>query len=733
MSKTILPTKSPQRLLSEAERHFSEPLLLHTLQLREWLHGRQQEGWNGTLSAAGPLSIEAAPSRWCLTAGWQPRPWQIEAREAWFHAEEYKGTMKVVTGAGKTALSLFIAERLQQQVDQELRVVVVVPTIVLLNQWYETLLARSNLPPARIGRMGGGHDDDFSNDRRIVIAVLASARKSLQDAVRSAGIGAHLLLIADECHRFGAPEMSAVLRTERAYTLGLSATPERDGLDEDGFSADNGYDASQLGQQLGPVVYELTVGRAAELGILPPFSLKHYGLSLKGDELSRYERLTRSIRDVRAQIRELSPPARKAGGGDSFLQWCRRIAAKADGDIGKLAARYVQEIAQRKQLLYAAPSRRAATLALLQAEPNARAILFHESIREVEALYDELCAAGILAVLEHSGLPSSMRESSLELFRSGQARVIVSARALIEGFDVPAADLGIIVASSSSSRQRIQSIGRVLRKQQETGGEQKHARICVLYIRGTVDEGIYEKEDWGEIIGIDRNLYFTWDPPSEPALQDGPPRAAVPSEMEINLNDVLPGGVYPGRYEGTEFSCDTQGNVLDTERNMAANPQGVPEIVASLKGSVGRFKVTSQKRALLVLRPEEEGWSVLFGGILGEPFRFQNAMTDANEGVFEPAQLLPGKPYPGPVSPGNEFWYRQKRGGVISKRIAHGEVYARGRSAEQLVSSLRQITQEHGPISRFQVNRFSHAIFWRAGTAYFIVALKEPLDFPDSA
>ena len=72
------------------------------------------------------------------------------------------------------------------------------------------------------------HSDELAGNRRVLIAVLASARKLLPAQVRSAGIGEHLLLVADECHRVGAPEMSAVLETPRAYSLGLSATPERD-------------------------------------------------------------------------------------------------------------------------------------------------------------------------------------------------------------------------------------------------------------------------------------------------------------------------------------------------------------------------------------------------------------------------------------------------------------------------------------------------------------------------
>ncbi|MGZ6617935.1 MAG: DEAD/DEAH box helicase family protein [Solirubrobacteraceae bacterium] len=61
-----------------------------------------------------------------------------------------RGTIKVVTGAGKTLLALAIAERLQRE-DPDLRAAVVVPTIVLMEQWYATLRERSNLPDGSVG------------------------------------------------------------------------------------------------------------------------------------------------------------------------------------------------------------------------------------------------------------------------------------------------------------------------------------------------------------------------------------------------------------------------------------------------------------------------------------------------------------------------------------------------------------------------------------------------------
>ena len=100
-----------------------------------------------------------------------------------------------------------------------------------MDQWADEFRQHSNLPAACIGFLGAGQSDHFNDTRRVLICVLNSAAKKLASEVENAGVEKDLLLIVDECHRAGAPEMERVFRTKRSYNLGLSATPERD--DED--------------------------------------------------------------------------------------------------------------------------------------------------------------------------------------------------------------------------------------------------------------------------------------------------------------------------------------------------------------------------------------------------------------------------------------------------------------------------------------------------------------------
>src|ERR1700683_4745599 len=91
--------------------------------------------------------------------------------------------------------------------------------------------------------------------------------------------------------------MSKVLRTRCRWSLGLSATPERE--DDD----DIGYDQSILGKKLGPIIYEFSLADAVRDGLVPKFTINHYGLSMTSSERRRYESLSRSINDAMSQLK----------------------------------------------------------------------------------------------------------------------------------------------------------------------------------------------------------------------------------------------------------------------------------------------------------------------------------------------------------------------------------------------------------------------------------------------
>ncbi|HJT76255.1 MAG TPA: DEAD/DEAH box helicase family protein [Gemmataceae bacterium] len=173
-----------------------ERLALHQLKLLEWIAttGRKRLAIDEIQEEAQPGAV---PDKWQLTKGIQHYGWQERCIRKWLE-DQGRGTVKVVTGGGKTLLALSIAEAVQHTLEPGLRVAILVPTIVLMHQWYDAILAHGNLPREVIGRVGGGYEEDFEDGRRVLIAVLASAMRQLPRLVKKANVGKRLLLIADE-------------------------------------------------------------------------------------------------------------------------------------------------------------------------------------------------------------------------------------------------------------------------------------------------------------------------------------------------------------------------------------------------------------------------------------------------------------------------------------------------------------------------------------------------------
>ncbi len=711
-----------------------EALELHQLRLLEWMAttGRKRFSDEPSTPAEPP---SATPAVWNLTQGINRYAWQDDCIKKW---QEHggRGTVKVVTGGGKTLLGLSIAETVQNTIEPEMRLVVVVPTIVLMHQWHAAILEHGNVPPQAIGRLGGGYEEDFGNDRRILIAVLASATKRLPKLVKKCGVSKRLLLIADECHRAGAKEMSNVFKAERRWSLGLSATPERDD------DVDSDYDKSVLGKEVGPIICEFNLADAVRDGLVPKFVINHYGLPMTAQERSRYETLSRSITDAMSQLR-----AQRDADGD-FFAWARSVASRNKSELGAIAMRFVSETSKRRDLLNHLQSREQAVETLLQQEfsinKDARVILFHESINEVMKLFVRLRALGLDVIMEHSELPDSCREKGLEHFRMGVAKIIVSARSLIEGFNVPAVDVAIIVASSNSVRQRIQSLGRVLRRHRGRDGEEKTSCIHVLYAADSAEEQIYGKLDWNQTTGVDRNRFFIWDGVGETIGQPGPPRTPLPSELQIDPQTLVSGGAYPGEYEGQELTCDTRGNISNLAGAYASDTGELAELLVRAKGSGGRFRITPKKQFVLVRVPAGEEWETVFVAQLAKPLEFAKATTgqSGDEALRWHAGANPGDLYPfGDLEFSEpDLWFKQKSGGVISKRVRGGEVFARlegkavdpakGANASRLIAALLQLRTAGKKIGRISVNVAEHAVFRENGQLYFIAAVSGGLEFP---
>jgi superfamily II DNA or RNA helicase len=354
--------------------------------------------------------------------GWKlalkPREWQVVALERW--RESQAGIVQVVTGGGKTVFAqLCLLEFFAS--DEVGQALIIVPTVSLLDQWCLALQDELNVSPDQIGLLSG--QERPNGDEPIIIAVINTARRFSASFAQDR----RAFLIVDECHRAGSPSNSRALDGPFRATLGLSATPEREY--DDAF-------ISVISPRLGPIIYEYTYRDAAKDGVISPFSLTNIHVEMLEDEKEKYLRLSRSI-------------AR-----------CLRKGHVIEGEEDRLK-RLLQ---QRAAVSGNATMRIPVAVKLIEEHRGERAVIFHERIEAANTILSLLKKRGHRATIYHSEVGPTVRRDNLRLFRKGLFDVLVCCRALDEGINVPEASVAVIASSTASQRQRIQRLGRILRK-----------------------------------------------------------------------------------------------------------------------------------------------------------------------------------------------------------------------------------------------------------------------------
>lgn len=691
----------------------SDELALLQLRTFQYLFGRTEQQDAKDKISGRPRTSRPADFSWNI--GREPYRWQFEALDAW-RAVGRKGIVKVVTGAGKTVMAFQAMEDAFRQ-NPELRVSIVVPTVVLLQQWYQEIIDSSNIAEDIVGRHGGGHEQSFRDGKRIVVWVINSAARLLVEDVETAHVGGEHLLIVDECHRAGAPEFRRIFEASRCCTLGLSATPEREDpeslVEADTDVREDGVEQlSVLSREIGPVIFQLSFSQAVEAGIIPKFEVLNLAVDLTPQERARYDRLSRELRDLEDELKSSDEYWRIQSRAANQFQIFRAIAQRAkDARTRIKAARYETLTTERRRLLYQAKNRESCFQNLLQTELNAGAqvIVFHEVIDTINSLYGNLARRGLPVVLYHSQLPDSFRDDAIKLYLERTARVIISARALIEGFNVPSTDVGIILASSSSPRQRIQTIGRVLRRYQG----KECSRIYNIYVHDSADEYSFMRQSWDKIVGAASVSYARWRAPGMVESLAGPPYVPLPAEEEVDQSTLLPGSPYPGAFEGEDVSVDYQGRVFrQTAKGIRqyAAASALGRRILELKGSPGTFKITPARHNVLIRRQVgERDWQTILVAQLGEPLIFEEE------------------------SPYSEYRYSQKFGGALIRR-ANGLDYFDNKSpsAKEIIAAVQGLPRGRGwPLpSRVYVSQDRRQVYVRDPDGMFspICELDQPFE-----
>ena len=408
--------------------------------------------------------------------------WQKRCLSAW-EKNGRRGIVNVVTGAGKTVLALEAWKRLRS-LYPELRLRIVVPTIPLANQWKQAILRAAETEEERPGLFGGDRRD--RPDRRVMIYIINSARETLSGHIKKELALHHpLFLVGDECHHYQSRENRKIFRFAEEETdvpdglyfcMGLSATP----FD----TADDVF----LRRVLGREVFRYGFDQGVEEGIISPFFLCSVSVSFLGKESMQYAELSEKISVLLARIYKIYPSLKGLPEAD-FMRALSAIAKKADMDPSEPAVAFLLLTYRRKEISVLAECRTRCCRELLKRlDPSDRVLIFCERTEQAEAVCRNISRFGPgRCGLYHSGMTKEARKRVMDAFRENSNRILVSCRCLDEGIDVPDANIGIVISSSAVPRQRIQRLGRLIRRRDGKDA----ACLYYLYVREASDDAAY--------------------------------------------------------------------------------------------------------------------------------------------------------------------------------------------------------------------------------------------------
>ncbi len=363
------------------------------------------------------------------------KDYQRSALEAWNDAGR-RGVIELPTGAGKSYIALKAIE------ECEVPTLIVVPTLDLMEQWKTRI---RELLGVTAGTVGGGTTDIQS----ITVITYDSAY------LRAETLGNRFLfLVFDEVHHLPAPSYMQIAEMYIApMRMGLTATYKRD----DGSHL-------ELPRLVGGVVFRLKTG--ALVGEhLAPFVHERIYVNLTPEERRAYDDDYSMFKGV------LKKKRIRLGGPDGFQRFIMRSGWDPEVRKALLARNRAIDIALNSE------SKITVLGELLRTYADEKILIFtlHNS------LVYRISRRFLIPTITHQS-PKEERKEVLDAFRSGEYKAIVTSQVLDEGIDVPDASVAIIISGTGSTREYVQRLGRILRKQSG-----KTAKIFEIVARDTLE------------------------------------------------------------------------------------------------------------------------------------------------------------------------------------------------------------------------------------------------------
>lgn len=466
--------------------------------------------------------------------------WQTECLNRWF-SNGCRGIIQAVTGSGKTLMALTAASRLDKKLSGVLHIKIVVPSSSLMWQWNRSLrefigesedyISSSVNMQQLIGLRGNGCKS--SPGCKYMIYIINSARYELARQILSElKNGGSVLLIADECHHYVSGQNHLIFEflpyikeyESRFFSLGLTAT------------LPSGQAQQTLASVLGKKLYTYGIAKATALHTVCQYDIFHIELSFQKNEQIEYDEITEQLRYIYLELLQSYPFLSKMESKERF-ELLKCFCNDKNPKAARLASSYIRLTYKRTNLVCLASSRIICACELIarlqeRLAPEERILIFGERISQAEELFSLLQYQYPERVGKyHSKMSPQAAKNALERFRTGDIRILVTCKSMDEGVDVPDASIGIVLSGTSTKRQRIQRLGRIIRKKEG----KKRAVLYYFHLEHTCEDSFF-LPDSSESQSFDLKFYTDTQEFSHP-VYDAAAEKLLQKMQRINLDN----------------------------------------------------------------------------------------------------------------------------------------------------------------------------------------------------
>ena len=365
-----------------------------------------------------------------------------------FAVKHRHSIIELPTGRGKTLVAISIIKELTKR--EKKKVLVLVPTTVLLEQWINNGFKESSLSAGRV----------FAKERlwsQYTVSTYQSAYRHAEN------IPQYDIVIFDEVHHLFAPRYEDILRIlvennwNKRYVIGLTATVRE--LGNEKYIQDKYF----------PDKFTKLMSDFQKGSSRIPLQIFKEPVKLNEEETETYYRDMRTIGFATAKL-------------GSIVQWVKYVNDE-NKNTERLARAAISAYARQKRKLSETPQKKNKILKILR-ESSGQFIIFIDTVKGMKVLKDFLGQHGIKSDVINAKVSMAERKVILDNLLKGKTRVLIGGNAISEGLDVPNLD-NIILSSLfvKSTRSYVQRLGRVLRPIKG-----KRVKVYIVYAKDTIEE-----------------------------------------------------------------------------------------------------------------------------------------------------------------------------------------------------------------------------------------------------